>query len=384
MRKTLVLLFILLIFLSSVFCSSNSNSNNSNSSNSNSNNSSNITTTSEAVDDYYYSQLSSSEQVAYQAMFDCVTTLVTKWNCGSFSQETLKKSYDCLLLDHPELFWTNSFTYVTSYVNNSISGHYVEFEYTMTRSEIEQANLELQQALIEIMQSVGTIEPTYETIRKVYVWMVENCQYDKTNMDQSLYSVLVNRSGVCASFSKAFEFILQCLGIPCVAVNGKLKQGSGLLGSSNLGHEWNLVKINGSWTFIDITSAVSLYESTGALNYDYFCCTTAFLEKTHTLDTGLEIPQCTDESLNIFKHYGLEQENYDPQEVLQSFIKTMELGMYPTVRFSNYRAFYDAKTDLITNANLFSVASALTGQEVKSLDYTLDENELSISLLTLL
>ena len=114
MRKTLVLLSILLISLSNVFCSSNS---------------SNITTTSEAVDAYYYSQLSSSEQVAYQAMFDCVTTLVTKWNCGSFSQETLKKSYDCLLLDHPELFWTNSFTYVTSYVNNSISGHYVEFEY---------------------------------------------------------------------------------------------------------------------------------------------------------------------------------------------------------------------------------------------------------------
>lgn len=47
--------------------------------------------TESGVDNYYYNQLSSSEQVAYQAMFDCITTLVPKWNCGSFSQETLKK-----------------------------------------------------------------------------------------------------------------------------------------------------------------------------------------------------------------------------------------------------------------------------------------------------
>ncbi len=352
------------------------------------------------VDNYYYSQLSSSEQVAYQAMFDCITTLVSKWNCGSFSQETLKKAYDCLLLDHPELFWTNSFTYVTSYVNNAISGHFVEFEYTMTRSEIEQANKEIEQALFGIVKAVGSIEPSYETIRKVYVWMVENCQYDKTNMDQSMYSVMVKRNGVCASFSKAFEFILQCLGVPCVSVNGKLKQGSGLLGSSNLGHEWNLVQINGSWTYIDVTSAVSLYESTGAMNYDYFCCTTAFLEKTHIIDNVLDIPQCNDESLNIFKFYNLELDEYNPNEynpneynpneynldysqdkILQSFAKTEELGMYPTVRFSNYKAFYEAKTDLITNAKLFQIMATYTGQDIKdlkSLEYTLDENSFSI------
>ncbi len=341
--------------------------------------------TESGVDNYYYNQLSNSEQVAYQAMFDCITTLVPKWNCGSFSQETLKKAYDCLLLDHPELFWSNSFTYVTSYVNNSISGHYVEFEYTMTRSEIEHANTEIEQALIEIVQSIGTIEPSYETIRKIYVWMIENCQYDKTNMDQSLYSVMVKRNGVCASFSKAFEFILQCLGIPCVAVNGKLKQGSGLLGSSNLGHEWNLVKINGSWTHIDITSALSLYESTGAINYDYFCCTTEFLENTHIIENVLEIPQCKDESLGIFKYYDLELDTYNGDdsldEIKQAFIKTEELGMYPTVRFSNYKAFYEAKTDLITNARLFQVVASLTGQDVKelkSLEYSLDEKQLSI------
>ena len=333
----------------------------------------------DGVDDYYYSQLSNSEQIAYQAMFDCITTLVSKWNCGSFSQDTLKKAYDCLMLDHPELFWSNSFTYVTSYVNNAISGHSVEFEYTKTRAEIEQANEEISQALVEIVQEIGSVEPSYETVRKVYVWTVENCQYDKTNMDQSLYSVLVKRSGVCASFSKAFEFILQCLGIPCVSVNGRLKQGSGLLGSSNLGHEWNLVKINGSWTHVDITSAVSLYSSTGSLNYDYFCCTTDFIQSTHIIDNVIEIPTCDDESLNVFKYYNLELDDYNLEDVKLAFEQSLALGMTPTVRFSNYRAFYEAKTHLITNAALFEVVSSMTGEEAKTLEYSLDENSLSIS-----
>lgn len=356
MRKTLIILALIVLTLFSVFAT-------------------------DGVDDYYYSQLSSSEQIAYQAMFDCITTLVSKWNCGSFSQDTLKKAYDCLILDHPELFWSNSFTYVTSYVNNVISGHYVEFEYTMSRSEIEQTNSEIEQALVDIVQEIGTIEPNYETIRKVYVWMVENCQYDKTNMDQSLYSVLVKRSGVCASFSKAFEFILQCLGIPCVAVNGRLKQGSGLLGSSNLGHEWNVVKINGSWAHVDITSAVSLYNSTGSLNYDYFCCTTDFLQNTHVIENVADIPQCNDESLNVFKYYELELSEYSLEEVKLAFVKSSQLEMAPTVRFSNYRAFYEAKTDLITNQALFEVVSSLTGEEVKTLEYTLDEASLSISVI---
>ncbi len=333
----------------------------------------------EGVDNYYYNQLSNSEQLAYQAMFDCITTLVSKWNCGSFSQDTLKKAYDCLVLDHPELFWSNSFTYVTSYVNNVISGHYVEFEYTMSRAEIEAANQEIEASLLEIVRELGTIEPSYETVRKLYVWMVENCQYDKMNMDQSLYSVMVKRSGVCASFSKAFEFILQCLGLPCVAVNGRLKQGSGLLSSSNLGHEWNLVKIDGVWTHVDITSAVSLYASTGSLNYDYFCCTTDFIQNTHIIDNVVDIPLCEDESLNVFKHYNLELEAYSVEAVKLAFVQTAELGMVPTARFSNYRAFYEAKTDLITNARLFEVVFSLTGEDVKTLEYVLDENSLSIS-----
>lgn len=354
MRKALLLCFVLFISIS--ICYANQD-----------------------VDNYCYSKLSLREQLAYEAMFECITTLTSRWNCGSFSQETLKKAYDCLLLDHPELFWSDSFTYVTSYVNNSISTRYVEFEYTMTLSQIEKTNKEIENALFSLVKEIGTAEQSYETVRKVYAWLVKNCSYDKTNMDQTLYSVMVQKSGVCASFSKAFEFIMQCLGIPCTCINGKLKTGSNLLASSsNLGHEWNLVFINGSWAHVDITSAISLSED--GVDYSFFCCTTDEILKTHIIDNVVEIPVCDDTSLDVFTYYNLYVNEYSKSNVLEAFYNSISLGMAPQVRFSSYRTFLEAKEDLINNAGLFEVVESLTSTKHESLNYYLDETTLCIEL----
>ena len=117
------------------------------------------------------------------------------------------------------------------------------------------------------------------------------------------------------------------------------------------------------------------------MTYDYFCCTTDFLQNTHVIENVVDIPQCDDESLNVFKYYDLELSEYSLEEVKLAFVKSSQLEMAPTVRFSNYRAFYEAKTDLITNQALFEVVSSLTGEEVKTLEYTLDEASLSISVI---
>ena len=81
------------------------------------------------TDTYCYECLDPTEQIAYSAIFDCITHLIPSWNCGSMSQATIQKAYDCLLMDRPELYWTDAYQYVTSYTNNSITGHRVDFIY---------------------------------------------------------------------------------------------------------------------------------------------------------------------------------------------------------------------------------------------------------------
>ena len=242
-----------------------------------------------SVDTYCYDCLSDLEALAYDAVRECLTHLIPSWNCGSIPQETIQKAYDCYMMDHPEVFWSDGYTYVTSYINNEVSGRRVEFKYTMDRAGIAEANDEIYSSLLDIVEWAGRTDASMETVRAVYDYMLEFCTYDELNLDQSMYSVMVGHSGVCASFSKAFEFIMQCMGIPCTVILGRLAQGQGMPGST-LGHEWNLVLVDGIWYHVDITSGLSLTKETGMKDYSFFCIPTEEICRTHIIDNPVPIP----------------------------------------------------------------------------------------------
>ncbi len=244
-----------------------------------------------SVDTYCYDCLDDMGKLAYDAVKECLTHLVPSWNCGSIPQETIQKAYDCFLMDHPEVFWSDGYTYVTSYVDNAVSGRRIEFKYTMDRAGILRANGEIYASLLEIAGWVGMTESTYGTVRAVYDYMLEFCTYDELNLDQSMYSVMVGHSGVCASFAKAFEFIMQCMDIPCTVVMGRLEPGLAT-GGTLLGHEWNLVLIDGRWYHVDITSGLAMSAETGTDDYSFFCISTEEISRTHIIDNPVPLPEC--------------------------------------------------------------------------------------------
>ena len=251
------------------------------------------------VDNYCYGQLSKTEQIAYQAIKDCVTHLIPSWNCGSMTQESIQRAYESLLMDHPEYYWVDHYTYVTSYVNNVISGHRVEYSYNMDVSQILKRNDEITQALYTMVDSLVIRDnSTYAKVKAVFDYLVDNCTYDELNLDQSLYSVMVNKSGVCASFSKAFEFAMQCLNIPCTVVYGRLTVPEGVLGTT-LGHEWNCVFIDDSWYHVDITSALAVDKDENQSRYRFLCISTDEILKTHMIENPVPIPDCPNPYLSL-------------------------------------------------------------------------------------
>ena len=251
------------------------------------------------VDTYCYEQLSRTEQIAYQAIKDCVTHMIGSWNCGSMTQNSIQRAYESLLMDHPEYYWVDHYTYVTSYVNNMISGHRVEFSYSMDVTQILKRNEEITQALYTMVDSLVIRDnSTFAKVKSVFDYLVDNCTYDELNLDQSLYSVMVNKSGVCASFSKAFEFAMQCLGIPCTVVYGRLTVPEGVLGTT-LGHEWNCVFINDSWYHVDITSALAVDKDENQSRYRFLCISTDEILRTHVIENPVPIPDCPNPYLSL-------------------------------------------------------------------------------------
>ena len=330
------------------------------------------------VDTYCYSQLTVTEQIAYQAIRDCITHMITSWNCGSMTQEAIQRAYESLLMDHPEYYWADNYTYVTSYVNNSISGHRVEFSYNMEVQKILRCNDEITQALYAMVGKLKVKDDsTYALVRAVFDYLVDNCTYDELNLDQSLYSVMVNQSGVCASFSKAFEFIMQCLGIPCTVVYGRLTQQEGVLGTT-LGHEWNCVQIDGNWYHVDVTSALAVDFEDELSRYRFLCVTTEEILKTHKIENPIPIPECTDDSLEFFSLNNLIVGTYSRLEVEKVMQRAMDLGYMPVASFSNYKAFSDAIDDLFNKQGIFRVIKETTGKELNTVDYQIDEQRLLI------
>ena len=333
----------------------------------------------EPVDTWCYDCLSGQEQIAYEAMLDCLTHLNSSWNCGSIPQETIQKAYDCLLMDHPEIFWSDGYTYVTSYVNNVISGHRVEFKYSMDRAQIAAANDAIYRSLVDVVRAIGRTDASYETVRAVYEYLIENCTYDELNLDQTMYSVMVNHSGVCASFAKSFEFIMQCFGIPCTVVHGRLTHSTGMLGTT-LGHAWNVVKINGRWYHVDVTSGLSVSSVEGTPDYRFLCITTDELVRTHVIENAVSIPECSSDDLEFFRRYGMSVDSYSRKNVAKAFLRAEDLGMKPTVRFTSYRAFTEAIDDLFTQSGVFDMIDDYMGRHISSLEYSIDEQMLTIML----
>ena len=331
------------------------------------------------VDTWCYECLTVYEQIAYDAIMDCLIHLNPSWNCGSIPQETIQKAYDCLLMDHPEIFWSDGYTYVTSYVNNVISGHRVEFKYSMDRQQIAAANDAIYRSLVEIVHVIGRTDASYETVKAVYEYLIENCTYDELNLDQSMYSVMVNHSGVCASFAKSFEFIMQCLGIPCTVVHGRLTHSTGMLGTT-LGHAWNVVCINGSWYHVDVTSGLSVSSGSETPDYRFLCITTEEIIRTHVIENAVPVPDCSSDDLEFFRRYGMSVDSYSRQNVAKAFLRAEDMGMKPTVRFTSYRALTEAIDDLFTQSGVFDMIDNYMGRHISSLDYSIDEQMLTIML----
>ena len=55
-----------------------------------------------------------------------------------------------------------------------------------------------------------------------------------------MYDVLFKNKGVCSGIATTLRIVLKVLGIECKVV-------------SSVGHEWNVVKLNGKWYHLDLT-----------------------------------------------------------------------------------------------------------------------------------
>ena len=206
---------------------------------------------------------SSGESIASGANF--IVAAVTYSDLGISSDDALAV-WSAYRADHPLYYWiSSSLSYSTSAINLYAYEEYADGE---VRNSY---NARIYEKVEELVSSVSSAS-SYMTTLAFHDYIISNAAYayesDGVTPSDDPYAhniigVLDTGAGVCESYAKAFQLLLNFCGIENIFVSG------------NAGgpHAWNLVRLDdGEWYWYDLT-----WDDTPdfmwGISYRYFCVT---------------------------------------------------------------------------------------------------------------
>ena len=309
---------------------------------------------------FYYEQLSEEEQLVYKEIYQGLIDCQTKITLHSNETEQVNNIILLVLMDFPEIFWTDGSGKLFSYNDEYIV---LEPSYVYTGDEKTHRQKKIEEASKQIIETVTKQSSEYEKIKYIYEYLVESVAYEEEAPDnQNIYSSLVNGKSVCAGYAKANQYLLEAVGIPCIYVTGTASSQNG-----SDAHAWNIVKCDGKYYYVDVTWADAIwlnqdqYKSKEPI-YDYLCCDEKTIEKTHDAEGDYNFPICDSSDLN---YYRLQDMYYDEAErsmLLDAMYASIDAKEESIVfKFANENIYEDAK-DMFIN-ELIEVASQYLGEQ---------------------
>lgn len=244
------------------------------------NRSNNLNSAYEFDTDYYpyYTFLDDDEKKIYKQIYLNANELVETFKpLVEINVQQLKKVFEAVYDDHPEIFWIDTnYTYKYTANNKCIQ---ITLSYNDTINNIDYNKQIFNKTVDDIVFEANKLSSDYEKEKYVHDYILENVKYDKnSDMNQSAYSALINKKSICAGLSRAFQLIMIRLNIPtyyCVGI-------------SNVNHAWNIVKLDDGYYNVDLT-----WNNSDITKYKYFNKTDEEFSITHTrTGLSLELPKC--------------------------------------------------------------------------------------------
>lgn len=257
---------------------------------------------------YYYSLLDDAGKDYYAQIDEAVASSAESVSLQGVTFEEAEPILISVMNDHPEYFWLdNSYSYRTG----TGSVEFI-FNYTCAGGEKENRERIIEQQAAQIIAAAPSGGSDYEKVKYVFETLVDRTQYDKSAPDnQNIYSVFGNWTTVCAGYAKSTKYLLDRMGVECIYVTGMAGER----------HGWNLVNCDGAYYCVDTTWGDPTYQEgigvdVDTTSYEYLCCTSEMLSRTHTPDSMFPVPECTDTSLEYYRMQGRYLATADSEEIL--------------------------------------------------------------------
>jgi len=236
---------------------------------------------------YYYNKLSNDEQWLCNTIVDAIFRMQNTVTIRKIfvDNSVFQKVFEVINWDFPEIFYLDNNG--TRIISNGISVK-VELKYLYNTSAIESYLKR-----IKLINSKFDMSYTdrLENLKEIHDFLVKYIKYQTSvrynECDYSLVGSLCNQTSVCEGYAKAFKFLCEQNGILCMIVTGEaISRVDGVKGS----HAWNIVKIGGTCSHIDLTWDSCLYHE-GSSPYVYYMQSDAEMECDHFWD-NTKVPIC--------------------------------------------------------------------------------------------
>ena len=227
----------------------------------------------------YYHMLQGAERELYKQIYANAFSLNARFKpCQKIYSTQIGRVMEAVFNDHPVLFWVDT-AYSCKY---DPDGKCIEItlQFNSTSQKLEQAQTTFKEKAEEIINGARALNSDYEKEKYVHDKLLTNVSYNKdATLNQSAYSALVNGQTVCAGYARAYQYLLQQLGIPCYYCTGY----------SGADHAWNVVKLHGDYYNVDVT-----WDDTNPHTYNYFNRSDEELSLTHVRKgLAVKLPACT-------------------------------------------------------------------------------------------
>lgn len=323
---------------------------------------------------FYYESLPEEKQLIYREILQGILDEEEEIYLHSADAGQNNELFQFVLNDYPEIFWCDGRGNTTVYQKREEGYSVLAPEYQYKGEEKAQKERKLQEKADEILASAPMQGSEYEKIRYVYEYVIRNCEYQEgTDDNQNIISTLLNGKSVCAGYARSLQYLLERMDIFCTYITGTAVRPDT---EESVPHAWNLVYCDGAYYYVDATwgDPVSSEKSEDTIVYDYLCMEDTELFQTHTIDTGVDVPECSSKQYNYYILNDMYYVEYNRELILQKMIESVENQEEVIFKFDNKTVYEEAKEEIF--GTLMQETAEFAGRKygVKRLEYTYQDD----------
>lgn len=250
---------------------------------------------------------------AYQNLEDSITIQIAGFNDADYDLSKLK-NYDVSISAKGTVSETeiSTITYTFDYNPNYKIARAVDEPLLFDKLDIEQ------KAAFDILYEstkklTENLETDYEKEVAIHNFITDNFTYGPININtvparaHSITGFVFDGVGICEAYANTFYVMGKMAGLDVSIITGT---------TSNIDHMWNLIKLDGDYYHVDVTSDDPAPDTPGRERYNFFNVPDDIMSKTHAWERS-DFPACDSDKYN---YYTLNNYIIHNEQELKDFI----------------------------------------------------------------